>query len=138
MDQHLSIRPVSVAIKEATRSYQVDRPCLGCYRRVGLRITRAVKSGVGRWKKGRIECPYILPSGSPTPYKQYVLTDDTEMRTCTLQYDAVTDEFYYHIGTRAYDPDSDDEANTTDTADTEHQAVLSVDLGVHKSKALVG
>jgi putative transposase len=45
----------------------------------------------------------------------------------TLQYDAVTDEFYFHISTRKYD--SDEVAD--DSVDTDHQTVLGIDLGVN-------
>ena len=39
-----------------------------------------------------------------------------------------TDEFYLHVSTRRYDPESDD---TDDPADTEHQTVFGIDLGVN-------
>jgi hypothetical protein len=43
---------------------------------------------------GRVECGFELPSDSPTPSEEY------EFRASTLQYDAVDDEFYFHITTR--------------------------------------
>jgi putative transposase len=77
---------------------------------------------------GRVECDFVLPADSPTPYEQYVLPEGYEFRTSTLQYDAVTDEFYVHISTRKYDSDED----TDGTAETEHHTVLGIDLGVNK------
>ena len=78
--------------------------------------------------EGRIELPFILPAGSPTPYEQYVLSEDYEFRESTLRYDAVTDEFYLHISTRRTDTD-----DTEVSADTGHpdQTVLGIDLGVN-------
>jgi putative transposase len=80
---------------------------------------------------GRVECEYVLPSDETreTPYSKYVTNDDFEFRTSTLQYDSVTDEFYFHIGTRTYDSDIDEDADGS--ADTEHQTVLGIDLGVN-------
>ena len=77
--------------------------------------------------EGRIELPFILPAGSPTPYEQYVLSEDYEFRESTLRYDAVTDEFYLHISTRRTDNN-----DTEVSADTGHhdQTVLGIDLGV--------
>jgi len=78
--------------------------------------------------EGRIELPFILPAGSPTPYEQYVLSEDYEFRESTLRYDAVTDEFYLHISTRRTDNN-----DTEVSADTGHpdQTVLGIDLGVN-------
>ena len=80
--------------------------------------------------EGRVECEYVLPSDSPTPYERYVLDDDFEFRTATLHRDDVTDEFYLHISLRKYDGDEDADAEVS--ADTEHpqQTVLGIDLGV--------
>ncbi|MFP9062507.1 RNA-guided endonuclease InsQ/TnpB family protein [Natrialbaceae archaeon A-chndr2] len=75
---------------------------------------------------GRVECDFELPADSPTPYEQYVLSQDYEFRASTLQYDKATDEFYFHITTRKYD---DDEPEVS--ADTGHQTVLGVDLGIN-------
>ncbi|WP_123620658.1 RNA-guided endonuclease TnpB family protein [Halorubrum sp. CSM-61] len=75
---------------------------------------------------GRVECEFELPADSPTPYEQYVLSDEYEFRASTLQYDKATDEFYFHITTRKYD---DDESEGS--ADTGHQTVLGIDLGVN-------
>ena len=76
---------------------------------------------------GRVECPFVLPAASPTPYERYVLAEEYEFRKSTLRYDAVTDEFYLHISTRRYEAD-DTEVST----DSEHpdQTVLGIDLGV--------
>jgi len=75
---------------------------------------------------GRVECDFELPTDSPTPYEQYVLSDEYEFRASTLQYDRATDEFYFHITTRKYDDDE-----TEVSADTGHQTVLGIDLGVN-------
>jgi putative transposase len=75
---------------------------------------------------GRVECDFELPADSPTPYEQYVLSEEYEFRASTLQYDKTTDEFYFHITTRKYD---DDESEVS--ADTGHQTVLGIDLGVN-------
>jgi len=79
---------------------------------------------------GRVECDYALPSDSPTPYERYVLSEEFEFRASTLQYDAVDDEFFFHITTRKYDSDGDD-GPSEGSADTEHQTVLGIDLGVN-------
>lgn len=80
---------------------------------------------------GRVECDFELPSDSPTPYEEYVLSEEFEFRASTLQYDAVDDEFYFHITTRKYDCDGDDGGSAEVSADTEHQTVLGIDLGVN-------
>jgi IS605 OrfB family transposase len=79
---------------------------------------------------GRVECPFVLPTDSPTPYEQYVLSKDYEFRESTLQYDAATDEFYLNISTRRTDSD---DSNAEVPADTGHpdQTVLGIDLGVN-------
>ncbi|MDG5817727.1 hypothetical protein [Natronococcus sp. A-GB7] len=66
---------------------------------------------------GRIECDFELPADSPTPYEQYVLSEEYEFRASTLQYDKATDEFYFHITTRKHDSDSADESEVSE--DTE-------------------
>ncbi|QSW99661.1 RNA-guided endonuclease InsQ/TnpB family protein [Haloterrigena alkaliphila] len=78
---------------------------------------------------GRVECDFELPADSPTPYEQYVLSEEYELRTSTLQYDKVSDEFYFHITTRKHGSDSDEESEVSE--DTEHQTVLGIDLGVN-------
>jgi putative transposase len=77
---------------------------------------------------GRVECDFELPADSPTPYEQYVLSQDYEFRASTLQYDKATDEFYFHITTRK-DDSEDDESEVSE--DAEHQTVLGIDLGVN-------
>jgi len=80
---------------------------------------------------GRVECDFELPSDSPTPYEQYVLSEEFEFRASTLQYDAVDDEFYIHITTRKYDSEGKDGEDAGVSEDTEHQTVLGIDLGVN-------
>jgi putative transposase len=77
---------------------------------------------------GRVECDFELPSDSPTPYERYVLSEEYEFRASTLQYDKATDEFYFHITTQKYDGEGDE---SEVSADTEHQTVLGIDLGVN-------
>ncbi|PSP88254.1 transposase, partial [Halobacteriales archaeon QS_4_69_34] len=79
--------------------------------------------------EGRVVCPFVLPSDSPTPYERYVLGDDYEFRESTLRYDGTMDEFYLHVSARRFDNDSDRDADGT--ADAEHQTVLGIDLGVN-------
>ncbi|MDB2272522.1 transposase [Halorubrum ezzemoulense] len=79
---------------------------------------------------GRVECDFELPSDSPTPYERYVLSEEFEFRASTLQYDAVDDEFYFHITTRKCDSEGDASEGAEVSADTEHQTVLGIDLGV--------
>ncbi|WP_436926261.1 RNA-guided endonuclease InsQ/TnpB family protein [Halosimplex amylolyticum] len=80
---------------------------------------------------GRVECDFELPSDSPTPYEQYVLSEAFEFRASTLQYDAIDDEFYFHITTRKYDSEGDDGEDAEVSADTGYQTVLGIDLGVN-------
>lgn len=51
---------------------------------------------------GRVECDYVRPRDDTreTPYSTYVAGDEYEFRTSTLQYDAATQEFFFHITTR--------------------------------------
>ncbi|WP_224450267.1 RNA-guided endonuclease InsQ/TnpB family protein [Haloprofundus salilacus] len=78
--------------------------------------------------EGRVECPFVLPADSPTPYERYVLSEDYEFRESTLRYDTATDEFYLNISTRRINGD-----NAEVPADTWHpdQTVLGIDLGVN-------
>ncbi|HET7324182.1 MAG TPA: transposase [Halococcus sp.] len=76
--------------------------------------------------EGRIVCPFVLPSDSPTPYERYVLDEGYEFRQSTVRYVRETDEFYLHLTTRRYDGD-----NADGTTDTEHRSVLGIDLGVN-------
>jgi Probable transposase. len=80
---------------------------------------------------GGVECDFELPADSPTPYEEYVLSEEFEFRASTLQYDEVTDEFYFHITTRKYDSETDGTTHTEVSADTEHRTVLGIDLGVN-------
>ena len=80
---------------------------------------------------GRVECDFELPSDSPTPYEQYVLSEEFEFRASTLQYDAVDDEFYFHITTQKYDSEGEDGKDVEVSEDAEHQTVLGIDLGVN-------
>ena len=80
---------------------------------------------------GRVECDFELPSDSPTPYEEYVLSEDFEFRASTLQYDKATDEFYFHITTRKYDSENGGGKHTEGSADAGHQTVLGIDLGVN-------
>ncbi|WP_435348670.1 RNA-guided endonuclease InsQ/TnpB family protein [Haloarchaeobius sp. HRN-SO-5] len=80
---------------------------------------------------GRVECDFELPSDSPTPYERYVLSEEFEFRASTLQYDAVDDEFYFHITTRKDDSEGDGGDHPEGSADTGHQTVLGIDLGVN-------
>jgi len=80
---------------------------------------------------GRVECEFELPSDSPTPYEQYVLSEEFEFRASTLQYDNATDEFYFHITTRKYETENDSDTDTEVSADTGNQTVLGIDLGVN-------
>ncbi|WP_049986460.1 RNA-guided endonuclease InsQ/TnpB family protein [Halobellus rufus] len=123
------------------------------------RAIEAVKACVERWKKGqRVSCPtftaetmdydrrsatfyrnkvslatvegrvepsFVLPADSPTPYERYVLSENYEFRESTVRYDAVDGEFYIQISTRRIDGDAEV------PADTGHQTVLGIDLGVN-------
>ena len=79
---------------------------------------------------GRVECDFTLPADSPTPYEKYVLSDDYEFRTSTLQYDQATDEFYFHVKTRKVDTDGE-AVEIEGSNDIGHQTVLGIDLGVN-------
>jgi putative transposase len=79
---------------------------------------------------GRVEFEFELPADSPTPYEEYVLSEDYEFRTSTLQYDQSSDEFYFHVTTRKVDDDGEP-VEVEGSDDTEHQTVLGIDLGVN-------
>jgi hypothetical protein len=72
---------------------------------------------------GRVECEFELPSGSPTPYEQYVLSEDYEFRASTLQYDKATDEFYFHITTRKVDSGGEDDVEVSQIPGTKQSSV---------------
>ncbi len=78
--------------------------------------------------EGRVEPSFVLPADSPTPYERYVLSEGYEFCESTLRYDSVTDEFYLHLSTRRYESGGND---VEVSADTEHQTVLGIDLGVN-------
>jgi transposase len=83
---------------------------------------------------GRIELPFVLPSGSPTPYERYVLSEEYEFRTSTIQRHQ-DGEWYARLSTRRYDPENEPESGDTPTEGgsdetPENGAVLGVDLGV--------
>lgn len=40
--------------------------------------------------ENRTECGFVLPSGSPAPYEQYVLSEDYDFRASTLRCDDAT------------------------------------------------
>jgi hypothetical protein len=83
---------------------------------------------------GRVECDYVLPDDpGVTPIGEYLLNEDYEFRTSTLQYDHETESFYLHARMRR---STDDEQSTTDSSDTEHRTVLGVDLNVDGSLAV--
>ena len=77
--------------------------------------------------QGRVKPSFVLPADSPTPYEQYVLSEDYEFRESTLRYDAVDDEFYLNISTRRTDGDN---GVSEDTGHPD-QTVLGIDLGVN-------
>jgi putative transposase len=78
--------------------------------------------------EGRVECPFVLPADSPTPYERYVLSEDYGVRESTLRYDAATNEFYLNISTRRIDGDG---AEVPADAGHPDQTVLGIDLGVN-------
>ena len=78
---------------------------------------------------GCVECECELPADNPTPYEEYVLSDDSEFRTSTLQYDQAIDEFYFHVKTRKVETDGET-IEIEDSDETEHSTVLGIDLGV--------
>ncbi len=78
--------------------------------------------------ESRVEPSFVLPAGSPTPYEQYVLSENYEFRESTLRYDAATDEFYLHVSTRRIDGDDAEVPSDTGHPD---QTALGIDLGVN-------
>ena len=71
---------------------------------------------------GRVECEYVLPSGSDTPHQQYLQNEEYQFRTSTLH--LRDGEWYLHAVLQRSHGESDSD-------DTEHRTVLGVDLGVH-------
>jgi len=84
---------------------------------------------------GRLECDYVLPDDAEgTPIGKYLLNDDYEFRTSTLQYDRSTESFYLHARMRRTE-DTDQEQSGA-CSETEHRTVLGVDLNVDGSLAV--
>ncbi|WP_436909464.1 RNA-guided endonuclease InsQ/TnpB family protein [Halosimplex marinum] len=83
---------------------------------------------------GRVECDYVIPDDAEgTPIGEYLLNEDYEFRTSTLQYDRPTESFYLHARMRR---STDDEQSTTESPNPEHRTVLGVDLNVDGSLAV--
>jgi putative transposase len=84
---------------------------------------------------GRIEADYVLPEDeTDTPFAEYLDGDEWAFRTSTLHYDVFADEFWFHIGFKRLEDDTD--STQADAAVPEHNTVLGIDLGVRKSSAL--
>jgi putative transposase len=78
---------------------------------------------------GRIEADYVLPADqTDTPFDEYLNGDKWEFRTSTLHYKPFEDEFWFHIGFKRIEEDTD--SSQTDAAVPEHNTVLGIDLGV--------
>jgi len=85
--------------------------------------------------KGRVECDYVIPDDAEgTPIGEYLLNEDYEFRTSTLQYDRPTESFYLHARMRRRTDDQ--ERSTPLSEDAEHRTVLGVDLNVDGSLAV--
>ena len=78
---------------------------------------------------GRIEADYVLPADeTDTPFKEYLNGGEWEFRTSTLHYKPFEDEFWFHIGLKRIEKNTD--SIQTDAAVPEHRTVLGIDLGV--------
>jgi putative transposase len=78
---------------------------------------------------GRIEADYVLPEDETnTPFQEYLGNDEWEFRTSTLHYDRFADEFWFHIGFKRIEEDTDSTHSDADVP--EHNTVLGIDLGV--------
>ena len=78
---------------------------------------------------GRIEADYVLPADeTDTPFKEYLNGGEWEFRTSTLHYKPFEDEFWFHIGLKRIEKNTD--STHTDAAVPEHRTVLGIDLGV--------
>lgn len=69
---------------------------------------------------GRVECDYILPDDLDTPHHRYLLNEEYEFRTSTLQ--QRDEEWYLYATMQSIESNSE--------SDTGHRTVLGVDLGV--------
>jgi len=80
---------------------------------------------------GRFEVDYVLPDDPQgTPIGDYLLNDNFEFRTSTLQYDRTDDEFYLHARMKRMEDDNEMPSQSGDPENAEHQTVLGVDLNV--------
>jgi IS605 OrfB family transposase len=73
---------------------------------------------------GRVECDYILPSGSKTPPAKYVSNEDFEFRMAHLQYR--DGDWYLHASMRKAETDE-----KAPESKSKHRTVLGVDVGVN-------
>jgi transposase len=82
---------------------------------------------------GRIEAAYVLPEDeTDTPFEKYLDGKEWEFRTSTLHYKPFEDEFWFHIGFKRIEDDTDT-GTDSDQADAdvpENRTVLGIDLGV--------
>ncbi|QPV64355.1 transposase [Halosimplex litoreum] len=102
---------------------------------------------------GRLECDYVLPDDAEgTPIGEYLLNEDYEFRTSTLQYDRSTESFYLHTRMRRTGDDQEPSTtpsedvhqtrsdaahqNASRSEDAKHRTVLGVDLNVDGSLAV--
>jgi len=84
---------------------------------------------------GRVECDYVLPDDTEgTPIGEYLLNEDYEFRTSTLQYDRSTESFYLHA--RMHRTADGQAQSTPPSEDAKHRTVLGVDLNVDGSLAV--
>lgn len=85
---------------------------------------------------GRVECDFMLPDETDgTPLGDYLLNEDFEFRTSTLQYDRFKDEFYLRARMKRTTEDGEDTCSNSDTHN-ENPTVLGVDLNVDGSFAV--
>jgi IS605 OrfB family transposase len=102
---------------------------------------------------GRVECDYVIPDDAEgTPIGEYLLNEDYQFRTSTLQYDRETESFYLHARMRRRTDDQEPSTtpsedvhqtqsdaahqNASRSEDAEHRTVLGVDLNVDGSLAV--
>ncbi|WP_436930231.1 RNA-guided endonuclease InsQ/TnpB family protein [Halosimplex halobium] len=85
---------------------------------------------------GRVECDYVIPDDPEgTPIGEYLLNEDYEFRTSTLQYDRPTESFYLHARMRRVETEEQPRSMSS-PSDAEHRTVLGVDLNVDGSLAV--